>query len=245
MALYRDEGVVMRTQKLGEADRIITVFTRKNGVQRFVAKGVRKTSSKFGATLEPFMLVDFQCFEGRSLDTITQAQLIAPFGSEIIKNYEFYLSANMVVEATERLNEGEAAIEQYQLLVGALRALARQVIDSQIIRDAYLTRAIALAGWAPELSNCVVCSSQENLVALSINSGGAVCKSCRPAGAFTVMPGTIQLLNSYLQGDWKQSLSATGGAYQQASGFIAAYLQWHLERNLKSFSLSHRTLTTG
>ena len=76
MPLYRDEGVVLRTQKLGEADRIITLLTRAHGRVRAVGKGVRRTRSKFGARLEPFSHVDLQFYEGRSLDVVEQAESI-------------------------------------------------------------------------------------------------------------------------------------------------------------------------
>ncbi|MGH3506722.1 MAG: DNA repair protein RecO, partial [Nocardioidaceae bacterium] len=68
MNLYRDEAVVLRTQKLGEADRIVTFLTRRHGRVRAVGKGVRRTRSKFGSRLEPFMQVDVQFARGRSLD---------------------------------------------------------------------------------------------------------------------------------------------------------------------------------
>ena len=74
MALYRDEGVVLRVQKLGEADRIVTVLTRTHGRVRAVAKGVRRTRSRFGASVEPFSHVDLQLWEGKGgLDVVTQA----------------------------------------------------------------------------------------------------------------------------------------------------------------------------
>ena len=74
MPLYRDEAIVLRTQKLGEADRIVTLLTRRLGKVRAVGKGVRRTKSRFGSRLEPAMHVDIQCYEGRSLDTVTQIQ---------------------------------------------------------------------------------------------------------------------------------------------------------------------------
>ena len=83
MSLYRDAGVVLRTQKLGEADRIITLLTRHNGRVRAVGKGVRRTTSRFGARLEPFMHVDLQLAEGRSLDIITQVETLNPFARDV------------------------------------------------------------------------------------------------------------------------------------------------------------------
>ena len=80
MRIYRDEGIVLRTQKLGEADRIVTLLTRRTGRVRAVAKGVRRTRSRFGARLEPFTHVDLLLYPGRSLDVITQAETVRPFG---------------------------------------------------------------------------------------------------------------------------------------------------------------------
>ena len=81
---YRDDGVVLRTQKLGEADRIITLLTRHNGRVRAVAKGIRRTKSRFGGRLEPFTHVDVLIHHGRSLDIITQADVIRAYGTPLI-----------------------------------------------------------------------------------------------------------------------------------------------------------------
>jgi DNA repair protein RecO len=82
-ALYRDEAIVLRTQKLGEADRIITMLTKEHGRIRGVAKGVRRTMSKFGARLEPGSHVDIQLHTGRTFDTITQVEALMNYGEEI------------------------------------------------------------------------------------------------------------------------------------------------------------------
>ncbi|MDX6314655.1 MAG: repair protein RecO, partial [Streptomyces sp.] len=93
MSLFRDDGIVLRTQKLGEADRIITLLTRRHGRVRAVARGVRRTKSKFGARLEPFSHVDVQFFArggeliGRGLPLCTQGEIIAPYGGAIVTDY--------------------------------------------------------------------------------------------------------------------------------------------------------------
>src|SRR6478672_10275771 len=103
-SLYRDEGVVLRTQRLGEADRIITVLTRRHGRVRAVAKGVRRTKSKFGARLEPFSHVDLQMYAGRELDIVTQCESIDAFGEPIVADYASYTAATAVLETAERLS---------------------------------------------------------------------------------------------------------------------------------------------
>src|SRR5690554_3248610 len=105
MPLYRDEAVVLRTHKLGEADRLVTMLSKRHGKIRAVAKGVRRTASKFGARLEPFMVADVQLYEGRSLDIITQAESIGSYGAAISADYASYTAAHAMVETIDRLTE--------------------------------------------------------------------------------------------------------------------------------------------
>ncbi|GAB3875815.1 hypothetical protein GCM10029964_021050 [Kibdelosporangium lantanae] len=128
MTLYRDTGVVLRVQKLGEADRIITLITRRNGKLRAVAKGVRRTSSRFGARLEPFCHVDVQCYTGRTLDVITQVETIDAFAPKLVDDYQRYTAGCAVLETAERLSaeEGEPVLRLYMLVAGALRALSEE-----------------------------------------------------------------------------------------------------------------------
>ena len=157
MPVYRDEAVVLRTHKLGEADRILTLLTRRHGKVRAVAKGVRRTGSKFGARLEPFMVADLQLYEGRTLDVVTQAESLGSYGAEITQDYGSYTAANAMVEAADKLTEAEGSLQQYLLLVGALRSLARREHGASLTLDSYLLRALALAGWAPSFQDCARC----------------------------------------------------------------------------------------
>ncbi len=123
--LYRDAAIVLRTHKLGEADRIVTLLGRNRGKIRAVAKGVRRTKSRFGARLEPGMVVDLQCYEGRTLDTVTQAESLAAYGGEIARDYPAWTASSAMLETCDRLtDEGEPAPQQFALLAGALASLA-------------------------------------------------------------------------------------------------------------------------
>ena len=106
MPTYRDEAVVLRTHKLGEADRIVTMLSRQHGKIRAVAKGVRRTGSRFGARLEPFMVVDVQCYVGRSLDIVQQAESLGSYGADIAAHNDRYTSAHALVEAALALEPG-------------------------------------------------------------------------------------------------------------------------------------------
>lgn len=239
--LYRDEAVVLRTHKLGEADRIVTMLSKEHGQIRAVAKGVRKTSSKFGARLEPFMIADVQCYEGRTLDTVTQAEILGAYGDPISADFASFEAAHVMVETAERLTRDGVARTQYVLLVGALRSLAAQEHPVDLIRNAYLLRAIGLAGWAPTFGECSRCQAPGPHTALAIDLGGVVCDSCAPAGTPRVQPETIRLLAALLSGEWEAARAASDSSRTQANGFSAAYAQWHLEHSLKSLSVANQS----
>src|ERR1041384_6759165 len=105
--LYRDDAVVLRVQKLGESDRIVTLFTRHRGRVRAVAKGVRRTTSRFGGRLEPFGHIDVQLMEGRSLDVVSQVEGIELYGARFFGDYPRYTAASAIAETAERLTSVE------------------------------------------------------------------------------------------------------------------------------------------
>lgn len=241
MPLYRDEAIVLRTHKLGEADRIVTMLSHYNGQLRAVAKGVRKTGSKFGSRLEPFMVVDVQLFEGRNLDTVSQVESIYSFGADIVSDYASYTAATAMVETAEKLTGEMATPQQYLLLLGALRSLAKREHDSSLILDSYLLRALSIAGWAPNFGDCAHCSKPGPHRAFVLQLGGVVCSDCKPAGAATLNDETAQLLGALLAGDWDFADATAESTRANAAGIVAAYSQWHIERGLKSLQHVERT----
>ncbi len=162
MSLYRDDGIVLRTHKLGEADRIVTVLARKSGRIRAVAKGVRKTRSRFGARLEPFTHVDLLLHAGRTLDVITQAETLRSYGDFLASDYPRYTTGTVMLETAERFTavEKEPALRQFLLLVGGLRALTDGEHDPRLVLDAFLLRSLAVAGYAPALDECAICGTR-------------------------------------------------------------------------------------
>lgn len=231
---------MLRTHKLGEADRIITLLTRAHGKVRAVAKGVRRTASKFGSRLEPFMVADLQLYQGRSLDVITQAETLGAYGATIAADYACYTAAGAMVEAAERLTDAESAPQQYLLLVGALRSLSRGEHGAALTLDSYLLRALSVAGWAPNFDDCARCGAPGPHTGVVVQLGGVVCDSCAPAGAPHVDASAIELLGALLTGDWGSADTAAQDVRSSASGIVAAYTQWHLERGLRSLRLMPR-----
>ncbi len=239
MTLYRDDAVVLRTQRLGEADRIITLLTRRTGRVRAVAKGVRRTRSKFGARLEPFNHVDVQLYAGRSLDIVTQVETHAAFGDRLRNDYPRYTSGTAILETAEKLTaeEHEPSLRLYLLLVGALRALTEETHDARLVLDAFVLRALAVSGYSPALSECARCGAEGPHRWFSVQGGGSACSTCRPSGSATPSLEAVTLMQALLGGDWPAADASELRHQREASGLTAAYLQWHLEHGIRSLPL--------
>jgi len=242
VSLYRDEAIVIRTQKLGEADRIITLLTRDHGRIRAVAKGIRRTMSKFGARLEPGSHVDIQLHQGKTFDTVTQVEAIMNYGEMLTDDYQRWTVASAILESAERFtaNEHEPALQEFKLVIGAMKVLAENRYDPNLILDAYLLRSLAIGGYAPSLNNCSKCDKPGPHRYFSLVGGGSVCADCRPSASATPAPETLKLMSDLISGDWESAMSSELRNRREANGLIAAYLQWHLERGLRSLQLVER-----
>jgi DNA repair protein RecO (recombination protein O) len=141
-----------------------------------------------------------------------------------------------MVETADRLNEAEATPQQYLLLVGGLRALSRGEHAARSVLDSYLLRAMALSGWAIGLEDCTRCGAPGPHEWFVAQLGGVVCRNCAPAGSPRIDTGTGGLLRALVAGEWAAVDSASASSAAAASGLVAAYAQWHLERGIRSLA---------
>lgn len=247
MPTYRDRAVVLRTYKLGEADRIIIMLTQDHGKVRAVARGIRRTSSKFGGRLDPFNLVDIQLVIGRNLDVVAQVEGLHPYSAPLRLDYSLFTAAEVMVEAAGNLVpvEKEPAPTQYRLLAGALRVLGRGTADgprpAPMVLDSYLLRALSAAGYAPDLVDCVRCGAPGPHPGFSPSLGGMVCITCQPPGTPHPNPETIAYMQALLVGDWQATRTVAPVRVREASGLIAAFVSWHMDRGLRSLPLMDRS----
>ena len=234
MPLYRDEAIVLRTHDLGEADRIVTLLGRDHGKIRAVAKGVRRTLSKFGTRLEPFSRVDAQFAEGRSLDIVTQAVGLAAYGEAVAGDYGRFAAASAIAELADRITEAEPSPGQFTLLGAALGSLASREHAPGMTFDSYALRAVSIAGWAPTLDACARCGRPGAFTAISVAAGGVVCQECLTRDVPEVGEGVVDALRLLRAGAWAQLARSSGADLTRADRFVRAYVQFVLERRVRS-----------
>lgn len=235
MSLYREEAVVLRTHKLGEADRILVLMTAGRGKVRAVAKGVRKTKSRFGGRLEPPGHVSLLLYEGRNLDVVSQAESLDNYRA-IREDLDRMTDALALLEAVDQVaQEGESNGALFRMLAGALRTLAGAEQRPPLLVGAFYWKLLALEGVAPVLDECVRCGAVD-LVSFDPAEGGTLCREHRRGTP--VDPATVELISRILNGGLAGALREPPGPTTSTAAHLAtAMLEAHLERRLRSVHL--------
>jgi DNA repair protein RecO (recombination protein O) len=234
MALYRDSGVVLRTYKLGEADRIVVILTLGHGKIRAVAKGVRKTKSRFGGRLEPLSNVNLLVYEGRELDTISQVETIDSLGP-LFGDLDRLTQGLSLLEVIDRIApEREPVPHLHRMLVGALRSLESRPLP--LVVPAFFWKILAAEGVRPQLDCCVRCGEVDGLVAFDMNEGGVLCRSCRVGSP--ISPDGLRLMRMILGGGMNAALDEqVTPATAEVRHLATEAMEHHLERRLRSVAL--------
>jgi DNA repair protein RecO (recombination protein O) len=237
MSLFRDRGVVLRTYRLGEADRIIVFLTERHGKVRAVAKGVRKTTSKFGARLEPLTHVDLLLWQGRSdLDIVNQVEVLDAF-RVVREDLERMPRGMALLEVTDQMaQERHPDPRLYAMLVGALRTLADVRADPTLLAPSFFLKALVLEGAGPVLDVCAVCGESDDtvqLVAFDLVVGGTLCRAHRSGRPMS--PAALTLLRRILGGELGAVL---GGPAPPSADEVAELateaMEVHLDRRIRS-----------
>ncbi|MDA8396641.1 MAG: DNA repair protein RecO [Actinomycetota bacterium] len=235
MTLYSEHVVVLRTWKLGEADRIVSMFGARSGKIRAVAKGVRKTKTKFGARLEPISYVNVQCWKGRELDIVTQAESIELFPG-IKRDLERLRKGLAMVEVIEELAaEGGADFEIFRLLVRALKRLEEG--DSPYLLSGYLWRLLQVEGMAPQLTECAECGKEgEGLQVFSAAAGGMVC--AEHGGGVPISSEAVSVIGWMCEGELGRALSLPdSGLRHEVEGLAVSQIEGLLNRKVRALHL--------
>jgi DNA repair protein RecO (recombination protein O) len=244
--VFRTKAIVLRRQNLGEADRILTLYTHDHGKLKVVAKGVRKPQSRKAGHVELFAQVDVLIARGRSsLDVLSQADLIdayQPIREDLIHTTYAAHFVELLDAFTEEADESPPL---YQLLVDGLSWLG-QTTDLRRTARYYELHLLGLAGYRPELFRCVVCGEpiQARDQFYSAADGGVICPSCghaHPRGK----PISLDVLKvlRYMQTrpfEVVEQLTLRPAVLAETERILHGTLTYHLERRLKSVSFLRR-----
>jgi DNA repair protein RecO (recombination protein O) len=235
--LYREDAIVLRTWKLGEADRIVNLLTKGHGKVRAVAKGVRKTNSRFGARLEPTSHIAVQLYQGRELDIVTQAEAVDTFRA-IRGDLERFAGASTMLEAVDQVAQERQAVPRlHALLLGGLRTL--DASDAPLVVAGFLLKLLDLEGLRPAVEACVVCGESDDLVSFDPVEGGALCGDHRRGPA--VSAEAFGLLQMMLGGQLGAALNRPASpATHEVAHLATETMEHHLERRLRSAALLDR-----
>lgn len=233
MALRNDQGIVLRSYPFGDADRVVVLLSPNRGKLRTVAKGVRKTKSRFGGRLEPFSHVDLVVYEGRNLDTITSVAMIEPFHNLRSDLDRVVMAGTMVEVADIVAQENESAMRLFLLLQRGLRALDAAPADTDLATS-FLLKAADIVGVAPALTSCAGCGRGDGLTRFSFSAGGALCERCRTSGAYALRDGLTAYLAQLAVADLGALPERDAQLSPEAMGVARRFMEYHLERRLVS-----------
>lgn len=239
IGLYRAQGIVLRAIRLGEADRIVTFFTQSHGRLRAVAKGIRKSRSRFGGRLDAFTHVDLQLYRGRSdLDIVTQAEILDR--PRMIRNdYASFCAASAMADAVDRTTpERERNVRTFLLLRSALQALEDGADDPPLLAYAFLAKLSSMAGLHPTLPVCVDCGAAQR-VAFSHARGGAVCRACLDRADPTADDAVLDAWAALLAEEWHvlRDRRLPLRTQRELGALVLAFVQWHTDSRLRAFTL--------
>jgi len=246
MPLYKEQGVVLRAHKLGEADKIVTVMTQGSGKVRAVAKGIRKTHSRFGARLEPFTHVSLMVYRGRgALDTVSQAEIISPF-MELRRDLGLFAAGETMLEATDKVaEEHERNVRLFMLLLTGLRALDERPADPAAVAESFLLKLLSLSGFHPALTTCAVCG-RPGATRFASGQGGAVCSDDADPDAGYASAEALAYLATLGQTGLLEAgaVEADPVVRRESRGLLFGFTEYHLERRMKSLPILARSLAT-
>jgi len=234
--LRSDQGIVLRSYPFGEADRVVVLLSANRGRLRTVAKGVRKTKSRFGGRLEPFTHVDLVVYTGRNLDTITQVSVIEAFAG-IRSDLDRVMAAGTMVEVADAVaQEEENSTRLFLLLQRGLRAIDRGGSGPDLI-SSFLLKVATVVGVAPALSHCASCGRTEGLDRFSLAGGGVMCSACRREGSVKLRPGVVGYLSGLATSDMTLLPPTNPELSIEAMGVARRFVEHHLDRRLASLTV--------
>ncbi|MDH7576929.1 MAG: DNA repair protein RecO [Bacillota bacterium] len=248
MGIYKAEAIVLRSRVYGEADRILTLFTREAGKVSAIAKGVRKPTSRLRGAVQLFSHTHLVLYTGKSLDTITQGEAEETF-CFLQEDLERLAAASGCAELVDRLTlEKQPSGKVFHLLLTALRVLEKG--DPELLARVFEIKLLAALGYQPQLEGCVMGRhegwrapgpevKEAGPVWFSIEKGGVLCADCAAhcPGALPLSPATIGALGYFLRTRLDRAVRAKIGKVSllELASLLRSFFAYHGEVNVRTW----------
>jgi DNA repair protein RecO (recombination protein O) len=241
---YRDQGIVLRSHKLGETDRIVTLLLQGRGKVRAVAKGVRRPGSRIGGRVEPFTHVDLELHEGRSLDVVRQVEILDAHDA-LRADDRLHAAASVMTELVDTVaTEGQRDTALFLQLRAGLAALVADPGSASLFVDAFLLRAASVVGFPVLTAACARCRAPGPHDRLSVVGGGTLCDGCAGDGTRRVTSEVIEAVRLLGDASSWQALPELArerpDARVTAGSYARAFVEHHLDRRLRSYDAVDR-----
>lgn len=250
MPSYKAKAIVLKSYKLGEADKIIKMYSKDHGIISAVAKGSRKTKSRFGGRLELNNIIDLELYKGRNLDVITQAEALKSFKS-IPKDFYKYIFSELVGEIvlkTQGEEEADLSDIMFKLIYVTLNQIDQcreeDIKTLKLISCFFMARFLKITGYLPVLNSCAVCGNKireidKKSLAFSASFGGIVCRTCRhkTKNAIILNRVSYSLLKDLtdLKIESILEVEVDSSALKKVYKIYENYLIYHTDSNIKCF----------
>jgi len=261
MPSYKTRAVILKSYSLGEADKIIKLFSPDSGLINAVAKGARKIKSKFGGRLELFNFIDLELSSGRSLDIIAQAEIIRSF-KNIPLDFNKFLFCQLISEAVLKthFSSAEASPLLFKLIYFCFNKIDKlpsgDILLLQKIIVFFIAKFLKITGYTPLTDNCCKCGADVHgtageSVGFSINLGGVVCGSCLQSVRDLPELKIILSLDKYnflcglfklnFEGFW--ALKLEQDVLIDIYKLLGDYLKYHIDSSIDIFTYLNRIIS--
>lgn len=248
MPTYPLRALVLRKTKLGESDTILTLLAADGRQVRAVAKGLRKSGSRFGARLEPYSEVDLLLYTGRSLDVISDARTVES-GAALREDFDRCAAAAVVADVLDKVAvEGQAEERLFGLATASLCVMATApVYRLTALVDAFLIKAMAMHGYRPSLQTCAACGADAGeSTTFSLPAGGVVCDDCAAGpGCVTFSASGRAWLSALLAATMTEvaTMDIPAAAVADCFTLLRSFVAYHLPARLKALDFYATTLS--
>lgn len=234
--MYRTEGIVLRTRNLGEADKIVTLYTKTNGKVVAVARGARRIRNRLLGPTQVFTQGRYLIFNGKNLDTLSQGEIVNSF-QDLREDLDKMAATMYISELVDVFTEPDIASQEvYALLLNTLKMLGDNQLDYAL--RVFELRFAKYLGYEPQLNCCISCENPPENEIFFTRLGGVVCSQCR--GQFipvqTLSRGTWELARRILDWEWSRIsiLHPSAASLKELEVSMRAFYDYRLDKPLQS-----------